>query len=337
MLDLEALSDALERHGRVARIVLAQTRGSAPREAGAAMLVWQDGQAGTIGGGRLELEATRAAQDMLASGAGAATRVTRQALGPALGQCCGGAITLVTELFDAPRYRSMARSFAFQGIWARRVEGEEVTGQDQGQGQGQGAVASADALPDAARRLIARHEDSDIPIPTSLIEGWLIEPVWQARLPVYIYGAGHVGRALARVLAPLRAVEVWLSDVREHQFDGLPDSIRQSWHVPPTEIMDSAPDDAAHVIMTPEHEYDLELCHRLLGRGFAWAGLIGSATKWARFRTRLKSLGHGEGIVDRITCPIGNPALGRAPQAIAIGVAAQILAETGAARKGATL
>jgi xanthine dehydrogenase accessory factor len=93
-----------------------------------------------------------------------------------------------------------------------------------------------------------------------------------------------------------------------------------------------APAEAEHLVMTFSHALDLELCHRLLCQGFARLGLIGSATKWARFRSRLAALGHAPAQVARIDCPIGDPALGKHPQAIAIGVAAAFLGQ--AAVKG---
>jgi xanthine dehydrogenase accessory factor len=82
-------------------------------------------------------------------------------------------------------------------------------------------------------------------------------------------------------------------------------------------------------VLTFSHTLDLALCHALLGHGFRRLGLIGSATKWARFRSRLAALGHGAGAIGRIDCPIGDPALGKHPQAIAIGVAAAFLQERG--------
>ncbi|MBQ0748643.1 MAG: XdhC family protein, partial [Roseovarius sp.] len=84
-----------------------------------------------------------------------------------------------------------------------------------------------------------------------------------------------------------------------------------------------------HVIVTHDHALDLELCHQLLQRPFASAGLIGSATKWARFRQRLAALGHTDAQISRISCPIGDPNLGKHPQAIALGVAAALLKEPG--------
>jgi xanthine dehydrogenase accessory factor len=88
-----------------------------------------------------------------------------------------------------------------------------------------------------------------------------------------------------------------------------------------------APMDAEHLVMTYSHALDLELCHALLGHGFAKVGLIGSATKWARFRGRLAALGHPAASIARIDCPIGDPSLGKHPQAIAIGVAAAFLSQ----------
>ena len=84
----------------MARVVVAAIRGSTPREVGTAMLVWPDGQDGTIGGGTLEWEATAHARAALASGA---DRLDQMPLGPALGQCCGGAVTLLTEIWDTDR------------------------------------------------------------------------------------------------------------------------------------------------------------------------------------------------------------------------------------------
>lgn len=88
-----------------------------------------------------------------------------------------------------------------------------------------------------------------------------------------------------------------------------------------------APVEAHHLVLTYSHEIDLALCHALLTRGFAGAGLIGSATKWARFRSRLQTLGHSGAEISRIACPIGDPTLGKHPQAIAVGVAAALLRE----------
>lgn len=97
--DLTALRAAVARRGRAVRVVVAEARGSSPRAPGAAMLVWADGFSGSVGGGALEWEALAEARRLLARGGGAAVR--RFPLGPGLGQCCGGAVTLAFEAYDA--------------------------------------------------------------------------------------------------------------------------------------------------------------------------------------------------------------------------------------------
>jgi xanthine dehydrogenase accessory factor len=103
---------------------------------------------------------------------------------------------------------------------------------------------------------------------------------------------------------------------------------------PPT-LVRFAPQDADHLVLTRSHDLDLALCHSLLGHGFASLGLIGSQTKLARFRSRLSALGHSPAQISRIACPIGDPTLGKHPQAIAVGVAAALIrsAGTGEARE----
>ena len=81
----------------VVRVVVAATQGSVPREVGASMLVSASEVSGTIGGGALEFEAIERARDVLSS---RVDRVDRLPLGPGLGQCCGGAVTLLTEYWD---------------------------------------------------------------------------------------------------------------------------------------------------------------------------------------------------------------------------------------------
>lgn len=305
MFDLDALRAAVTAHGRVARIVVAGAAGSVPRGVGAAMVVWEGGQAGTIGGGALEWEAAAKARGMLAAGGVA---VDRLPLGPALGQCCGGAVTLVTEVFSAA-----ALPVAEAGVVARPVEGRE--------------------MPLAVRRMLDRARGQGVPPGTTLVQGWLVEPVAHARRDLWVWGAGHVGRALVAVMAPLPDLAITWADVAADRFpEDVPPGVAVLAAADLPARVAGAPVGAEHLVLTYSHALDLELCHRLLQHGFADAGLIGSATKWARFRSRLAALGHTPGQIARIRCPIGDPALGKHPQAIAVGVAATFLrrAEPGA-------
>jgi xanthine dehydrogenase accessory factor len=298
MFDLDALAVAVSSHRRVARLVVAAHDGSSPREVGAAMLVWADGQAGTIGGGALEFEAVGRARAML--GAGGA-RLDREALGPKLGQCCGGAVTVLTEVFVTG-----ALPVPEAGVIARAVDGR--------------------AMPLAVKRMLARARGEGVMPPPALVQGWMVEPVARAEREVWVWGAGHVGRALVAVLAPLPGVAVTWVDVAAERFpEAVPEGVRCRVAGDPAALVEEAPAGAEHYILTFSHALDLELCHRLLRRGFAACGLIGSATKWARFRSRLAALGHGAADIGRIDCPIGDPSLGKHPQAIAVGVAMAFL------------
>ncbi|WP_136646255.1 xanthine dehydrogenase accessory protein XdhC [Tabrizicola sp. YIM 78059] len=332
MFDLSALSAALAAHGRVARVVIAGVEGSSPREVGAAMLVWPGGQSGTIGGGALEYEAAARARDLLArpatpslphdggrgpvgpviqqnasrfappsprvgEGWGGGATVNRIALGPALGQCCGGAVTLWTEVFDR-----LPEPMA--GVIAR--------------GPG--------AMPLAVKRVMAAARGQGVKPAPDLVQGWLVEPVAAPARQVWVWGAGHVGRALVGVLAPLPGISVTWIDVAPERFpEVVLDSVTVLPAADPALLADHAPPEAEHLVLTFSHALDLELCHRLLHRGFQSCGLIGSATKWARFRLRLAALGHDPAAIARIRCPIGDPSLGKHPQAIAVGVVADLL------------
>ena len=145
--------------------------------------------------------------------------------------------------------------------------------------------------------------------------------------PLWIYGAGHVGRALVSVMAPLPDHAITWVDVAVDRYpQTIPAGVTQLIAADPVRVVAHAPDDAAHLVLTYSHEIDFALCHAILSRPFASAGLIGSATKWARFRRRLQALGHDPAQIARIACPIGDPSLGKHPQAIALGVATAMIA-----------
>lgn len=294
MFDLGALGAALAVHRRVVRVVIAGHDGSSPREVGASMLVWEGGQAGTIGGGALEFEAASKARGMLGAGG---MSVQRVALGPALGQCCGGAVTLWFEVLE--RVPDLVAGMVARG---------------------------PGAMPLAVKRILAAARGQGVRPGVALVEGWLVEPVAEPGRQVWIWGAGHVGRALVGVLAPLPGMAVTWVDVAAGRFpETVPEGVTVLPAADPALLADHAPQEAEHLVLTFSHALDLELCHRLLRRGFRSCGLIGSATKWARFRSRLAALGHDRAAVARIRCPIGEPAFGKHPQAIAVGVAAQML------------
>lgn len=310
MADLRALREAVARHGRVARIVVAAHAGSAPREAGTAMLVWPGGSEGTIGGGALEHEAMLRAVSRLAQPA-PEPLLSHEPLGPKLGQCCGGAVTLLTEIFDTATLPAPQG----HGLWLRPVTA-------------QARAAGAQTLPFALRRIVAQARQGQATLPRpGLIQGWMAESCALPRKPLWIWGAGHVGRALTGVFAPLPDWQItWIDTERARFPEAIDPAVTPRMDPNPQRFCAGAPPGAQHLIVTFSHALDLELCHRLLlGGDFGFLGLIGSATKRARFRSRLSALGHSEDALARLTCPIGTRSFGKHPQAIALGVAHQLL------------
>ena len=148
---------------------------------------------------------------------------------------------------------------------------------------------------------------------------------------VALFGAGHVGRALAAALAPLPFRVCWI-DPRAAEFPADPppgvEACVVEW---PVREVAAAPAGAAYVVTTHSHGLDFELCEAVLRRGdFAWLGLIGSLTKRRRFERGLRELGIEEVTLARLVCPMGLPGIaGKEPAIIAASVAAQLLMEVG--------
>lgn len=264
-------------------------RGSTPREAGVRMLVGMGEQAketpgavlGTIGGGHLEWQAIDLARKALAEAASAGKPLAPWqqtfALGPTLGQCCGGSVDLAFE-----------------------------------------------------------------PLSDATLQAWTLPA---PRFHLELHGAGHVGQAIARLLADIDCTVRWIderADTAETcgaDAPGLPspEAIAAlplhiqfvSTEQAEAEVAD-APPGACHLVLTHRHDLDLRIIHAVLKRGdFAFAGLIGSQTKRAKFLHRLQAMGVSDATLARLTCPIGLPELpGKEPAVIAISVVAQLLQRT---------
>jgi len=307
-----------------ALVTVLATEGSAPREAGTKMVVWEGGQSGTIGGGNLEHQATSQARRML-SGSQASFAIQDYPLGPLLAQCCGGRVRLLIErveaasrdwLTDAARRMDAAQPFEVRtrfnpGLLTKTVapiaassEAPPVT------------LAGAQATARGARPALGDElvERNDAPRP-----------------PLLVFGAGHVGQAVARAFAPLPFKLSW--------FDSRPETadIPGVTVAEPAEMAAAAMGaggDAYGLIFTHDHGLDYALASAgLAGGGFAYLGLIGSKTKRARFMSRLRDDGFSEAALTRLTCPIGLPHLkSKAPEVIAVSVAADLLMRLEAAR-----
>lgn len=134
-----------------------------------------------------------------------------------------------------------------------------------------------------------------------------------------------MGRAVVRVFEGLPFEITWIDDAQARFPDDIPPHATPLLATNPADAVAHAPADAIHIVLTYSHALDLEICHRVLLQHHGHLGLIGSATKAARFRTRLAALGHTPATIARLDCPIGDRTLGKEPAAIAIGLATELL------------
>lgn len=154
------------------------------------------------------------------------------------------------------------------------------------------------------------------------------EPFRWKRRTIAVFGAGHVGQALA-ALAPWLEADVLLVDGRDETEIQPPLSAERPYELvsvddPEAEI-DELPEDSLVLVMTHSHALDFEIVERALRRGvFPYLGLIGSERKWKRFRSRLLRKGLLPEEVDRVRCPIGVSRASKTPAAIALSTATEL-------------
>jgi xanthine dehydrogenase accessory factor len=260
---------------------------------------------GTIGGGTLEFAALEAANEALRKGRGPARRRSL-ALGPELGQCCGGRVEWRVETFDKRDLDDLSALAIAEGGASATLSA--VLGAD---GRVQRTLGSS-----VSERRLARLAD----------ESWT-EPLGVLARAVYLFGAGHVGRALALALAPLPFAVRWI-DPRRDAFPAHTPANVTLIHAPePSAELASAPDHALVVVITHSHALDLEIVAEALRvERFGYVGLIGSATKRARFLSQMRVAGLTGVQLARLVCPIGVPGLeSKDPAVIAASTAAQLL------------
>jgi xanthine dehydrogenase accessory factor len=302
------LREALARYGRAALVTVVATKGSAPREAGARLVVLPDGTfSGTIGGGTLEWRAIALAQSMLSRPASERVQIRKFALGPELGQCCGGQVELILELIGdeesamvadlakreaAGAFTTKARVSATDGIHREVVGGMALAAE--------GAAWQGDLL---------------------------VECFGESPRPLLLFGAGHVGRALALSLAPLPFAVSWI-DPRPGAFPAyMPVNVTAIQPDNPVDVLKDAAAGTFVLVMTHSHQLDLAIVAAAMGDNrFPYVGLIGSSTKRARFEKRLAEAGIARDRIAELVCPIGIAGIdSKAPASIAAATTAQLL------------
>ncbi|MEQ1768357.1 MAG: xanthine dehydrogenase accessory protein XdhC [Devosia sp.] len=240
---------------------LASVRGSSPREAGTFMVIAPDALLGTIGGGALEHMVIDRARRALRG-------MVDVALGPEIGQCCGGrAVVMLRVVLRPERDRLIARLLASEAL----------------------------------------------------------------RPDVFVFGSGHVGRALTRALAAL-PLQVHVIDTRPGELHDLPDGVDARSVPMPEAVVRSAPEGSSYVILTHDHALDFLIAAEALKRVDApYIGMVGSKTKRAKLRSwYLSEAGGTDGMLRRLVLPIGDFGLvDKRPEVIAALAAAEIMVQIG--------
>lgn len=297
-------------------VTVAASKGSVPREPGAKMLVRAGDFDGTIGGGHLEHRALDIARTMLQLGE--ARRFERFALGPSLGQCCGGVAWLAFERAEAEQI-DFLRARRNQDTWRLvALDGaSEWTLLDEAGRHLAGAAATPAFAQDAMTRVMEGEGG----------RRWLLDAVLAPRAHLMLFGAGHVGAAIVRALAPLPCRVTWV-DERDDLFpSSIPANVTLEATDTPEALVASAAPGTSFLVMTHSHALDLRLCHAILSRSSKdWFGLIGSGSKRQQFEARLRERGVDAARMEAMVCPVGLPGIeGKAPSVIAASVAAQLL------------
>lgn len=245
---IEAINQCMQKGEAFVLVTVLGVEGSTPRDNGTKMVISREHGYGTIGGGHLEYQAMSIAAELISAGV-EQQRVTHLPLGPSLGQCCGGRITLLFECFPGPDVNIM------------------------------------------------------------------------------LFGAGHVGQALAAILQQLPCRLHWVDSRDDQHPAGLPANVTPIVSDTPAAEVAAMPANAYYIIMTHNHQMDFEILQSVLERGDArYVGLIGSHTKWARFRHRFLGKGYDESFFGMVRCPVGlSNVPGKLPVEVAVSVAAEII------------
>jgi xanthine dehydrogenase accessory factor len=301
------IGDMIDASGRVAMVTIVATRGSTPRDAGARLVVRPDGGfTGSIGGGTLEWRAIALAQAALADPGGPRAMIRRFALGPELGQCCGGDVHLLIEVLGPDARERIA---------------------DLARWETSGAFATRATLTDkGAERWMLK--EAVVPGTATFDGGVLTEGFGEQQRSLFLFGAGHVGKALVFALAPLPFAVTWI-DPRPDAFPGfVPGNVTPTAEPDPLTVLAPAPHGSFVLAMTHSHALDLAVVHAALADPrFAYVGVIGSKTKRARFTRRLAEAGVPAARVAELVCPIGVEGIrGKLPAVIAASTVAELLA-----------
>ncbi len=309
----------IESQGSCTIVTVVELFGSGPREIGARLIVAPDGSfVGTIGGGTLEWQALAGAQAMLPTEANSLSE-RKYGLGPDLGQCCGGFVTLSFETLVKSELKFSRRACEAESRGPLWIKAEYANNR-------------------VKREII---DPLKVGKPVFFYEPGLtiLAKFGNAPTPIYLFGAGHVGKALVKILPTLSTRTVWLDSRNIADNESLPANVEFRKPEDPVSEIGAMPDDAYVFVMTHSHALDFDLCLTALSADrFRYVGVIGSKTKKARFESRLREAGITEAQMKLFHSPLGLGSIGgKEPAVIAVSIAADLILRIEQAKAGETV
>ena len=311
-------------------VTVIEIAGSAPREVGARMAVTTSSSSHSIGGGNLEFQAIKRAREMLKHRDRPDRKVEFFGLGVTMSQCCGGAVRLMFERYSEQTTTALRDflkiSSGCQKLFLASPVSDNETEQPLVFGNKDDWEALPSAVSNAARLLLEISEPSSRLVPDGDGE-WFVTRVDEQPTKIVLFGAGHVGKALVKLLRDLPFQVDWVDQRSEMFPSDIPENTVAMLLEDPLQVLENQQPGTFYVVMTHDHGLDYELCLRILrNRDFGWLGLIGSEIKRRRFEQRFMADGINAFTMKRLQCPIGiHDIRGKFPAVIAMSAAAQLL------------
>lgn len=309
-------------------VTVIEVIGSAPREVGARMLITETDEYESIGGGNLEYTAIRRARDILRNTVGFQRETQMFGLGIEMSQCCGGAVRLLFEKLSAEDITKCAQEFSSQNNRTIKFLVSPLDGECSPFVLNN--KSDWDEVPELFR--CATNDLLRTAVPNACLVSdsdseWLISRLDELPTKVVVFGAGHVGKALVRLLGDLPFRIDWVDQRTDIFPEPVPDNVAVLEQANLREILMNQEPGTFYAVMTHSHGLDYEICLGILKqRDFGWLGLIGSETKCKRFEKRFVADGIDPFTLSRLECPIGIGTIkGKHPAVIAMSTAAKLL------------
>ncbi len=326
-------------------VSIVQVKGSTPREVGTKLIVTSEKTIGTIGGGNLEHQSIKVAQNLLLKKPKQTHQIEHFSLSAGLGMCCGGSLEI---LFERLNFSDLSWLEPWVNCQQQKQDAIllSVLSKDQPTKKrvllknellgGQKPALTKFLTHNVLEMAINMCNSSKFHDQTQYFNTQNGPAIWLESSPktlktLFLFGAGHVGQAVASLLANLDWNIEWL-DSRDNcvEAQAIADSSTNiSLHETdtPEADIDQAESGCDYLVMTHDHSLDFKLCQQILLKGdFNYFGVIGSKTKRKRFEHRLIDLGFSLEQLNKMQCPIGISGIhSKQPYAIAISVVSQLL------------